>query len=984
MNLLGKLTKKQAFILILVILGVTSALASIFTKFTFIMRDDANVVHIAVVGPMTGPQALIGQSLKQGVELLAAAVNDGGGIGDALVKVTAYDDAGDPAKAGGIAAEIADKLPTTVVIGHWGTETAAAAGQVYKQRRLPVLTPAPLSEQVVAGNQWHFTTLFSAQQQSAFMANYARNVMGHKLVSVIQDGPAFADSIVKPFEATYRRFGTAIRQTWTFDGAAKDREALDAELDAIAAEVKARKDAGTIFLAVGARDGARLLKTMSDLGVRNAFIAPVALSTAAFNADVAKQAPFNVEPGRYTNRMMVAAPLLFDTANETAQKFKTDYQNRFKQVPDWVAAYAYDAAGIAVRAVRAVAKKQTDLTADIAANRGGVREFLASLKTSDDAVQGLSGRTFFDAEGRARKPVLVGTYNGSDIISALTQLQPIREGGTANYIEELKRGRVLYVNDRFMYKTNVVYTGIQVTEISNINVKKNTADLELMAWFRYRGNFLPQDLELTNANQVIKLDKPDDEQQVRDMTYRLYRLKGTFNMNFSDTRAAYGNALLGVTFSHRTLNRNNLLYVVDVLGLGINRGGTVFEQLNKAKALNPASGWVLDRAWISQDVAEKSTRGNPTYVGHGSTDPDFSKIDYGIVVKPAEINARDFVPGEYFIYIGIFGLLGTLFAFAMDRKEKGRFWTAQSWLLRLICWPFLLLAAGNIGLDLAIQTLETHIIDKLVLIYDCLWWILPARIAGIGMERFLWVPLEDHTGRNIPNVVRVFASVTIYSLASFGIIAFVFNEALTSLLATGGLLSLIVGLAVQSNISNIFSGIVINMERPFNVGDWVQIGEMDEGRVVDITWRTTRVKVRNGYVISIPNAQASEAMIHNFDSFDIIRLELAVHLDASHPPEEVQMVMMGGLEQAENVLAAPEREVRFKGVNWDFGWIAEYEVQFWIDNYGGREQIAEGVLEKVYSALRRHNMSPMNRPINGSGRPEIETGGPPQLAGEPG
>ena len=411
------------------------------------------------------------------------------------------------------------------------------------------------------------------------------------------------------------------------------------------------------------------------------------------------------------------------------------------------------------------------------------------------------------------------------------------------------------------------------------------------------------------------------------------------------------------------MNKNNLQYVVDVLGLALEKGETVRDKLDRAQALNPATGWIVERAWMSQDIVAKGTMGNPAYVGFAATDPDFSQIDLGTVIKRGQFNARDFVPTEVFIYIGIFALIGTVFAIGMDRRERGRFWAAQSWFLRLVSWPLLLLAGGNLAIDIAFQNLPDHYIRIVILAYDTLWWLVPARLMGLAAERFIWVPLEDHTERNIPNVIRVFASVTIYTLAICGIIAFVFDQTLTSILASTGLLAMIIGLAIQANISNIFSGIVINMERPFNVGDWVRIGDLEEGRVVDITWRTVRVKVRNGYVISIPNGKVSEAQIHNFNSFNAVRLELPVVLDAKYPLMETADIMEEGLAAAPNILESPEREVRFKGVERHPGaWVSVYEVQFWLENYARREEIAEGALSHIWAALVAKGIYPAEKP----------------------
>src|SRR5690606_33475261 len=150
-----------------------------------------------------------------------------------------------------------------------------------------------------------------------------------------------------------------------------------------------------------------------------------------------------------------------------------------------------------------------------------------------------------------------------------------------------------------------------------------------------------------------------------------------------------------------------------------------------------------DRAWISQEVVKTGSLGDPRYVGFSAIDPDFSRLDLGVVVSKAEIKISDFIADEYLIYLTIFGILGSVFAVLLDRRERGRFWSAQSWFLRLISWPVLLLSAGNLILDFAVQNLATAYIDMIVAIYATLWWLIPARLITMAVERFIWQPLED-------------------------------------------------------------------------------------------------------------------------------------------------------------------------------------------------------------------------------------------------
>jgi len=948
----GKPSAKRFFALVMAVLLVTSAIFSLITKVTLITEDEDEFHRIAVVGPMSGENAVAGRSLQQGVQLYIDHINDVDGVNGVKLALDVVDESDDDVNA--TIEELAKNDKMRAVVGHASIKALSKASISYRKSQVPLVTPMPLEWGIVESNDQMYATVYTPSREARFLANYARNVMGHKLTSVIFNSTVAGQAMAADYEKTYRRFGTAIRYKWSFDSTAEDKKA---KMNAIVRELKEKKDAGVVFLAVEEDEAAYLLKYIRDAKIKNLLIAGNKMALDSFSMALGKMLEEGELVEKYMDGLLVSTPLLFDTANETAQNFKNSYQAKFGMQPDWLAAYAYDSAHMIVEGLKAtVGEGDEEISGEDI--RFGIQEFLMGKDSVENVIEGLSGSTYFDLNGRAQKPVLVGVYNGKNIISALTQLNPLKPGGGRNLIAELKKGKVLYVNDRFMYKTNVVYTGLQMNEISEVDGDKNTADLDFLIWFRYRGKFEPQDLSFNNAVDPIVLETPIEEKLVDDMIYRLYRVKGKFNLNFTKTFRQYGNHVAGVTFNHNTLSRNNLLYVVDVLGIGLDSGITVMDTIEQTQALNPNLGWLLDRAWISQDMAAKGTKGDPAYVGFGADDPNFSKVDLGVLLKPAAFNARDFVPQEYFIYIGIFGFLGTIFAMAMDRKEKGRFWELQSWTLRVISWPFFLLAAGNLSLDFAFNNLPVNYIDLFILVYSSLWWLMVARLLGIAMERFVWIPLEDHTERNIPNVIRVFASVSIYSFASFGIIAFVYDQQLTSLLASTGLLAMIIGLAVQSNISNIFSGIVINLESPFNVGDWVQIGDNDEGKVIDITWRTTRVRTRNGYVISMPNGQVSEANIHNFNSFDCVRVEADIYIESHYPADLCADVLEEALASVDGLLDEPEREVRFKGVNWEFGWVSTFELQFWIDDYGSREDLYENVLEAAYGKLKENGIVP--------------------------
>jgi potassium efflux system protein len=141
-------------------------------------------------------------------------------------------------------------------------------------------------------------------------------------------------------------------------------------------------------------------------------------------------------------------------------------------------------------------------------------------------------------------------------------------------------------------------------------------------------------------------------------------------------------------------------------------------------------------------------------------------------------------------------------------------------------------------------------------------------------------------------------------------IAFVYDYRLTGLLATSGVVAMIIGLAVQLNITNIFAGVALNLERPFLVGDWVMIhGRTPDpengviGQVIDINWRTTRLRTADDTEIVIPNGIISEKTITNFmHPNELSRFELDFTVDQNAKPERV----IGLIHEAIGAVLGPE------------------------------------------------------------------------------
>ena len=106
-----------------------------------------------------------------------------------------------------------------------------------------------------------------------------------------------------------------------------------------------------------------------------------------------------------------------------------------------------------------------------------------------------------------------------------------------------------------------------------------------------------------------------------------------------------------------------------------------------------------------------------------------------------------------------------------------------------------------------------------------------------------------------------------FALTALIVLTRVFAQDLTAIFATSGVLALIVGLAIQPNLRNIFSGIFVSLERPFQPNEWVTIDDKT-GIVLDVTWRSTKIRTFENVEVTIPNETVAKSTLQNWSRPD--------------------------------------------------------------------------------------------------------------------
>jgi len=140
-----------------------------------------------------------------------------------------------------------------------------------------------------------------------------------------------------------------------------------------------------------------------------------------------------------------------------------------------------------------------------------------------------------------------------------------------------------------------------------------------------------------------------------------------------------------------------------------------------------------------------------------------------------------------------------------------------------------------------------------------LWWIIAARIAAAS-GRLL---LERNALSREARITADLLSGLIYLATLLVVLDFVLLLPVGGLVATSGVVAVVIGLALQNTLADVFSGIAVGIERPFGPGDRITLTDGIEGIVIEINWRSVRIQTDGEDIATIPNSVIAKAQILN-------------------------------------------------------------------------------------------------------------------------
>src|ERR1700704_5986762 len=229
-------------------------------------------------------------------------------------------------------------------------------------------------------------------------------------------------------------------------------------------------------------------------------------------------------------------------------------------------------------------------------------------------------------------------------------------------------------------------------------------------------------------------------------------------------------------------------------------------------------------------------------------------------------------------------------------------------------------------------------------ILEVIWWLGAAWLAVGFLRAFVVLGRQPRESKLVQDLL----AALVYIAATFAIVADVFDLPVKGLLATSGALAIIIGLALQSSLGDVFSGIVLNIERPYRVGDWIILDEGLQGKVIETNWRATRILTVNQDVAIIPNSVIAKSKLVNCSTPTKNHgTSIRVKLEPALTPAAGCNLLKEVLLSSTHVLQSPEPTVTIKDLSAE---MIDFELSYSVADVSIVDSAQNELFDRVYRA----------------------------------
>ena len=266
-----------------------------------------------------------------------------------------------------------------------------------------------------------------------------------------------------------------------------------------------------------------------------------------------------------------------------------------------------------------------------------------------------------------------------------------------------------------------------------------------------------------------------------------------------------------------------------------------------------------------------------------------------------------------------------------------------------------------IGFSVAVKTAElpNYIDYALVGIFKTstilIWLFVVMKVLILSME---WASQKTSNPLLQQKTLPLFNNLGKIAIGLFGIY-FIFlswDININGILASAGVLGVVLGLAAKDTVANFFAGIFLMADSPFKEGDYILLDTGERGYVKQMGIRSTRFMTRDDIEITIPNSVIAASKIVNESGGpgETERVRITLHVAYESDIDDVKALLISIALGNENVLKAPEPRVRFREFG-DHG--LKLQLLFWIHKPEIRGRTVDAVNTEIYKQFSQNNIS---------------------------
>jgi small-conductance mechanosensitive channel/CRP-like cAMP-binding protein len=225
---------------------------------------------------------------------------------------------------------------------------------------------------------------------------------------------------------------------------------------------------------------------------------------------------------------------------------------------------------------------------------------------------------------------------------------------------------------------------------------------------------------------------------------------------------------------------------------------------------------------------------------------------------------------------------------------------------------------------------------------ETVWWLAGAWLAVGFLRAFVVLGQKPRESKLVQDLL----AAVIYLAAALAIVAYVLDLPVKGLLATSGALAIIIGLALQSSLGDVFSGLVLNLERPYQVGDSIILDDTVQGTVIETNWRATHILTGNNDIAIVPNSLVARAKLVNCSTPTKLHgAKMRVRLEPSLAPAAGCALLQEALLGSTRILRTPQASVIVKDISAE---AMEFELGFSVADISGVDAAQSELFDRIY------------------------------------